>query len=571
MMAVVHIAMSIAVRGERAHRWVAASFVGFTLLNLGIAGSSGAAADSLGDSSPWLLLTSPTTFFLPGVLTLTVWSIFDWPLNTARKVLLGAIVVLALPVAVQLFWFALTDDPRGATWEEARYAVTATATPYHVSMILLGGLWAVEAYRSIESNRGLAWSALLAAVPALALSVREVFMARGLVDGPTMVGWTGIPLIGFASASMVVRYVRAVRSAVVVTDKSELEPAYRKMIRLGKGGMGEAWLALRSGEAGFRRWVVIKQVRVDRADDILLERFMVEARVAARLHHANIVSVYDLQETEGGWAIVMEYLAGPSLWDVLTRNFEVETFAPLGAVLSIAEQICRGLECAHIHGVLHRDISPDNVVVTFDGQAKLLDFGIAKETGAGGRDIPTYTGTDATTLGSGVVGKRQYMAPERAIGEPAEPESDIFSVGLVLVQLLGAPLPPRGASLAGHPRPVSDHRSDIPEALEELIVRALSPHPKQRFRSAASFANELQSLLHEVEPVDVGAWVRRLCPERWRLAEQLQNLDDPSREAVNDLFGESYEQTDAPADDAQPTREAGVGPTQGPIRTTIET
>jgi serine/threonine-protein kinase len=266
----------------------------------------------------------------------------------------------------------------------------------------------------------------------------------------------------------------------------------------------------------------------------------------------------------------MEYLAGPSLWDILARCYETESFAPLQAVTSIGEQICRGLECAHSRGVMHRDVSPDNIIVTFDGVSKLLDFGIAKQAGAVGSEA-SRAGSDGETMATGgVVGKAQYMAPERAVGEPAGPESDVYSLGLVLVQLLGAPLPPRGADLAGHPNPVSNYRADVPEELEAIIRRALAPHPKARYRSAEAMANDLRALAPSFEPCDVGRWVRELCPRKWELTRNLEDLERPTKEQVADLFARMHDPTDDSAIMAAAPTKPADEPTRGPVPTTVD-
>ncbi len=538
LFAAVHVAMGIAVRSEPAHRWVAASFIGCCVLALSIAGSSSAAHRSLGNPTPFILLAVLTVSVLPVVLTQTVWSVLDWPMTPTRRVLRALVGLLLLPTGMQIAWLLLHGDARADAWETARYGTLMTAIPYHLGTLLIGGIWLVEAVRALKSNRGLAWAAIAATVPAFGLSIREALISSGVVQGPTLLGVIALPLGLFGSVSLVVRYVRAMRPPKTPDDSGQ-QP-YARLQRLGKGGMGEAWLAVRATEGGFRRWVVLKHVRVDRREAHIIERFLVEARIAARLHHPNIVSVYDLHPSDEGWSMVMEYLAGPSLWDVLTRCFERESFAPLGAVLQIIEQVCRGLECAHSHGILHRDISPDNIIVTFDGQAKLLDFGIAKEATRFDNEQPGIPAFNAQTQDgqASVVGKSQYLAPERIGGEPATVEADVFAMGLVLVQLLGAALPERGADLAGHPAPVSPHRPDLPEAVEAVVRRALAAHPKQRYRSAAALADDLKALQAGVQPLELTAWVRDLCTARYRLATRLQDLDTPDEASVSTAFAE---------------------------------
>ena len=574
LLAAVHVAMWIAVRSEPAHKWVALSFIGYVVLDLGLAGGSSAAEGSLGAPGVWILATILTTLALPAILVRTAWAMLDWPVTPQRKYLMWGTVVLVSPVVVQVVWFVLSGDPRAESWETARYANAYTAAPYHAALLITGAVWIVDSARALPGARGLALAALGAAVPAVGLSAREVLHTAGVIDGPTLIGVTGLPLVGFASASMVVRYVQAVRANVEpeVSSGEEAEPPrYRRLVRLGKGGMGEAWLAVRAGEAGFRRWVVVKRIRLDRIDDDLVDRFLVEARIAARLHHPNVVAVYDLQRTKDGWSIVMEYLAGPSLWDILARCYEEETFAPLSAVCQIVEQICRGLECAHSRGVMHRDISPDNILVTFDGVAKVLDFGIAKEANSPGAEVSTTAGHYGETMASGgVVGKQQYMSPERSIGEPAGPGSDLYSLGLVMVQLLGAPIPPKGADLAGHPQPVGNHRPDVPGGIEAIVRRALDPHPKARYADAGEMAADLRALIPDFEHCDVGSWLRGLCPRKYDLTRNLEDLEAPTKEQVADLFARAIEPTDDSAIAAIAETKAGPGPTQGPVHTTVD-
>lgn len=535
MMGALHLVMWWAVRTEPAHKWVALSFAGFTLLNLGIAGSSVAAEASLGNPRWWLLASAPTALLLTPALVRTAWAVFDWPMTPLRRRVLIATVLSMVPMAVQFTWYVLTDSPHARSWEEARYADPWVALPYQVGMLMTGIVWLESSGRAIRSMPVPAWTALVAVAPTLGLVVREGMLAADVISGPTLIGVMGLPLGAFASVSLVARYIRVVKNSQALQPRSG---EYRQLARLGAGGMGELWLALRSGEAGFRRWVVIKRIRMDKVDADMVDRFLVEARIAARLHHPNIVAVYDLDHLDENWTIVMEYLAGPSVWEVLARCYEEETFAPIGVVAAITEQICQGLQCAHEHGVLHRDISPDNVIVTFDGVAKILDFGIAKEEGTAERAFTGSFADDGTTLTGAIVGKAQYLAPERTVGEPSTPQSDIYALGLVMVQLLGAPIPERGAELAGHPRPVSEHRPDVPASVEAICKKALAAHPKQRYRSAAEMADDLRVLVSEHGPVDLAGWTRTLCPRRFSVQKRLGELLDPTPAQVGELFAE---------------------------------
>lgn len=547
---VLHIAMWFVARRERGHEWAALSFVGFTLLDASIAGSSSAAAGSLGAPEPWLWLTVVTPIVIPAAMAMTLWSIFERRLDVTRMGIALGLVGVNLPISIQIAWLLATDALAAPSWEAVRFGTPWSVVLYEISFLLVTTTWLIEAWLAIPSRGFLARITIVATVVVVILAGWELALRAGLVLGPTLIGVVGLPFGLVASASLVRRYVAEGQTRPRETAKPS---SYRPLVRLATGGMGELWLGVRSGKAGFRRFVVIKRIRIDKSDRSLVERFLSEARIAARLHHPNIVSVYDLDRTSQGWSMVMEYLPGPSLWDVLMRCHTQRTFAPIGVVLDIAEQICRGLECAHSHGVMHRDVSPDNVIVTFDGVAKLLDFGIAKEARARARArarVQGITGAHATgdtdtfarvesgphTLLGGVLGKTQYLAPERMLGGDATPETDLFAVGLVLVQLLGAPIPTHGADLADHPRPVTQHRRDVPHEVEAIVRRALAAHPWARYRSAAAMAADLRRLSAAHASLQPSDWVRELFPQEYARQRELDRLPEPDERSVAALF-----------------------------------
>jgi eukaryotic-like serine/threonine-protein kinase len=537
VMAGLHGAMWLALRGEAAHRWVTLSFIGFGALSLGIAGSSTASLSALGPSRPWLALTVPTALLLPMALARTAWAVLDRPMTRPRRLIQACIVTLTLPLAIQLTWFIVSGHPAASSYETSRYAVPPVAISYSSALFLVAAVWVVEAIRAIPTLRTLGWATLLVTIPGISLALREASILISAGEGPTLIAFTGPPLALFASVSLVVRYVRAIRQAAGGPSGD-----YRRMARLGAGGMGELWLALRSGVAGFQRWVVLKKIRLRHPRAAVVERFLTEARVAARLHHPNIVAVYDLGRYDDGWYIVMEYLPGPSAFEILERCYELQIDPPAGLVAQIGEQVCRGLDCAHGHGVLHRDISPDNVIVTFDGVAKLLDFGIAKEIDVAEDAAISFRGMRGMTEPGRIPGKTRYLAPERLAGEPATVASDVYALGLVLAQLLGAPLPDRGADLAGVPCPISAHRPCDP-ALEAIVRRALERSADARPASAADMATELRRVAAQLEPVDLSSWLRDLFPERWRALQTLVTLHDPSPRDVESLLARAYPAT----------------------------
>jgi hypothetical protein len=536
VLAILHLVMWVALRHERAHGWVAASLLGFAVFDLGLAGSSTAAAAQLGAEAPWLLLTVPTALLLPLALLRTVWAVLDLPVQGPRRALAWITLLLVLPGAVHLLWLVISADPSATSWEATRYRSGWPALPYLLALWILGATWFLEALRCRKTHGFVAWAAIAAAVPALLIMVREAMVVGGVLRGATWVGLAGLPLALFASATMVVRYVAAVREA---STTEEADARYQRLHRLGRGGMGEVWLGMRRGEGGFRRFLVLKRIRADVAGEDLMARFWAEARVAARLHHPNVVAVHDFGRIEGGWFIVMEYLAGASLYDLLCRAYDQQIALPPEVIVGIGEKVCRGLECAHTHGVLHRDISPDNVIVTFDGEVKVLDFGIAKEADRREETIPAGVRDGALsheTAAGGIAGKRRYLAPERLVGEPAVVESDLFSLAVVMLELFGVDVPGDGASLAGAPAPMSDAGLAAPAGIEAVLRRALSPHPKQRPRSAGAFGDELLGVAAELPPVDLGGFVRRMFGERWAAARKLETLVDPTPEDVAALL-----------------------------------
>jgi eukaryotic-like serine/threonine-protein kinase len=271
---------------------------------------------------------------------------------------------------------------------------------------------------------------------------------------------------------------------------------YRLVRPIAKGGMGEVWLAKQPGVAGFERMVAIKRIITDVEDDpSMLSMFLDEARIAAQLSHANIVQVFDLGQHQGGYYLVMEYLRGQSLARVGRKmSLEGKGINPAIAVQAISEA-SKGLGHAHKKlgpdgqplGIVHRDVSPQNIFVTYDGQVKVLDFGIAK---AAGRVSKTQTGV--------VRGRLTYMSPEQAMGAPVSGSSDVFSLGIILYELLsGARRYGQADDIAvfrmlaegSQPLPLADF--GVAPSLAELTLKAMHADPNQRFTDGTAFADAL--------------------------------------------------------------------------------
>lgn len=252
-------------------------------------------------------------------------------------------------------------------------------------------------------------------------------------------------------------------------------PRYRIIERLGGGGMGVVY---RARDERLERDVALKFLPPHlSADQAAKKRFLVEARAAAALEHPNICTVHEIGDTEDGQLyIVMACYDGETLERRIARGA-----LPLEEALRIAAEIARGLGKAHERGIVHRDIKPSNIMVTSDGLVKILDFGIAKLT------------TAAVTHTIGVVGTLAYMSPEQAFGEAVDHRTDIWSLGVVLYEMLTGARPFRGGgeqaalfcALADDPEPIAALRPEVPQAVDTIVRRALAKRPDDRYASAA--------------------------------------------------------------------------------------
>lgn len=304
---------------------------------------------------------------------------------------------------------------------------------------------------------------------------------------------------------------------------------YRLVRKLASGGMGEVFLAVLAGPQGIEKPVVLKRVLAQSSDDpSSVQMFLEEARVAAGLHHPNVVDVYEVGEHEGTWFIAMEYLDGWDLRRIQTEATLSRRPLPLGPALHVIADIARGLYHAHEKrapdgrplNIVHRDVSPQNVLVTRDGIAKLLDFGIAKA------DLPRAEVTDPGM----VKGKVAYMSPEQATGEQVDRRSDLFSLGIVLYELTTMNRVYVGDDLRSLFNRVADGRipppssvvPDYPKRLEEIVLTALAPRPSLRFVSGDAFATALEELLDESRiphsPSKVARYLRTLFGDEDSLA-----------------------------------------------------
>src|SRR5262249_21409526 len=273
--------------------------------------------------------------------------------------------------------------------------------------------------------------------------------------------------------------------AEVIAGRYELER------RLGIGGMSTVRLAL---DRRLERRVAIKLLAEHLADDpAFVSRFRREALAAARLVHPNVVQVFDFGFDEAAHQhfIVMEYVAGHSCAELLRERGHLD----VDEAVNILAQACRGLDYAHRNGVVHRDVKPGNLLRNTDGVVKLADFGIAKAAEQ----------SDITKVGS-VLGTAAYLSPEQTRGEPAEPGSDLYALGVVAYQLLAGRLPYEAASLtdlarlpeAGPPPPLDEVNRDVPPALAEAVARALARERAYRYADAAEMEDALRDGLRGI-------------------------------------------------------------------------
>jgi len=277
---------------------------------------------------------------------------------------------------------------------------------------------------------------------------------------------------------------------------------YELLLPIAKGGMAEVWAARLHGTRGFQKVVAIKTILSGAIDDARMEEmFLVEAELASKIHHPNVVGTIDLGEHEGVLYLVMEWVDGESL-NVLMAKAANQGGVPLPIGVNLIGQACKGLFAAHtlrddqgsLLGVVHRDVSPHNLLVTFTGTAKVVDFGIAKATSQA-----------SSTEAGEVKGKFAYMAPEQVRAQPVDARTDLFALGILLYQITTGKHPFRGenpAETLGNicseraPIPPSAFIPDYPEELEAVVMKALEKEPNRRFSSA----NEMLSALEKAMP-----------------------------------------------------------------------
>lgn len=325
---------------------------------------------------------------------------------------------------------------------------------------------------------------------------------------------------------------------------------YKVICRLGSGGMADVYLCRQSGMGGFDRQVVVKQIRHDLRDrEDVIYMFLDEARIIAQVNHPNVVQIYDMDEQDGLPYLVMEWVRGLSLQNLMRRMEPRGQQFPVDLVAAIGAQVCAGLQAAHEMrdtggaplNVVHRDISPSNLLLSVDGVVKIIDFGVAR---AKGRLSVTSAGR--------IKGRAGYIAPEALSDQTIDRRADLFALGVVLYEMCsGKPLYDRdteaaalAAVLMNKVPSVSTVRPDVPPGMAQILSRALEIDRKLRPSTAAELGTALFSMAMQtgrfVSTHQVAEWLDPHLPRELR-AQGRSLTPAPSR-----LAPESTQQQPSP-------------------------
>ncbi len=268
-----------------------------------------------------------------------------------------------------------------------------------------------------------------------------------------------------------------------MAQQSEYIGTYKILEKIGEGGMAYIYKAL---QPSLKRTVVIKKLKDPNRE--IIKRFKKEALLSASFHHQNLVAIYDFIYTNRNYYLVMEHVEGEDLRTIIDH---LTPIPPQIAAL-IALSIAQGLEYTHARNIIHRDIKPSNILVGYDGSVKLIDFGIARD------DLSTRL-----TITGMIVGTPAYMSPEQANGETLTPKSDLFSLGILLYEMLTGIKPFEGSNqsevitriIRGHYQPIQRVNPAIPYRLRKIVKKCLRHAPQKRYQSATELINDLERFL----------------------------------------------------------------------------
>ncbi|HEV7553868.1 MAG TPA: protein kinase, partial [Kofleriaceae bacterium] len=314
-----------------------------------------------------------------------------------------------------------------------------------------------------------------------------------------------------------------------VAETGSTANSYQVLAKLATGGMAEIYLARGASVGGVERYVVMKRVLREHASDIhFLKMFLDEARLAAQLQHPNIAQVYDVGKLGDSYFFTMEYVHGDTVRGILQRAHELRRSPPLSCVLAIVAGAAAGLHHAHERigvdgrplGIVHRDVSPTNLMVGFDGSVKVVDFGVAK---VADRVNETKSGA--------VKGKIGYLSPEQARGMRLDRRSDLYALGIVMWEMLtverlykrDSDFEAMSAIITEPTPPPSSRRRDVPPELDRLVLRALAKSPDDRFQTAEELGEAIEAVAVQtsspLSAASLSRFLRELFgprPEPWK-------------------------------------------------------
>ncbi|HEX4461427.1 MAG TPA: serine/threonine-protein kinase, partial [Polyangia bacterium] len=323
--------------------------------------------------------------------------------------------------------------------------------------------------------------------------------------------------------------------------------------KLAEGGMAELFLAKQEGMEGFEKLVVVKRILPQLcADDSFVRMFLNEARVAARLNHPNVVQIFDLGKLGEQFFIAMEYVHGEDLRAVIREATEHGARLPLGLCCRILADAMAGLHYAHTRagadgkplGLVHRDVSPQNVIVTYEGGVKIVDFGIAKAT---------REANAAQTQAGLLKGKYAYMSPEQARGLPIDARADVFCAGILLWEMvtwqrLFKRSTEMATLMAVAEEPIrrpSTIDKTLPPELDRIIAKALERNPDDRFQSAQELRAALEALIRtsgwEADAMALSEWMRGLFAKK--LQRQAEDIRAAGLASLEDFLLKVEEKT----------------------------
>ena len=292
---------------------------------------------------------------------------------------------------------------------------------------------------------------------------------------------------------------------------------YRLVEEIATGGMAKIYLAKTSGFAGFEKFVALKMIHENFSNDNMFAQMLIEeAKLTVQLQHVNIAQTFDLGKIDGKYYFTMEFVKGADLYRIMRNASRAGKPVPSHIAAHVVREVCNGLDYAHNKldrsgsplDIIHRDVSPQNVLVSRSGEVKLVDFGIAR---ASKRAQKTQVGV--------IKGKYYYMSPEQSRGDTLDRRTDIFAAGILLYEMLAGRMLYFHTDVmkllelvrAANIPPMANERSDIPPELEAIVMKALAKRPRDRFSTAAEMSNEIADFLNQrtrnVSSQEIADWV----------------------------------------------------------------